>query len=458
MGGSIPTAEDLHPCEWRSASLNHYVREQDTREKLVMRQVKSVPGHINYYLIFSVKLHHPSSGFDPETRMRQAWAMLRCAQPSVGVVTAGTKVHFTAVDRDGLGVWIADTFFIHPSAESAASLSATIKPNRAMQLHYLPRSKEIILCSSHERVDGLGMIMLLDKICHYFAFPSAPRLAGQADRLSPPLDIAADVGTASPRVWDKARTMLQAWQVNAARSLHIIADRPGPASSTVDTVRLELSTLESASLVSLSKASKVSVNDLMNGLVVMAAKEYAGVTECNWLGGVISNARKLCKHPYNTAEHACNVCFAAIPAYIEHVESALDFARRIKLQRVAFQKDPEALQLLLPMLAMTGDPTDKVQQSQPRANSRCLVEYSGLGSVDELLRHTHGEVQVEDFWVTVGHCGSSIGVYGYFYRKRLNFTLSYNNGFHSRERMSRLLDTLKNVVKDCGGCRVLALL
>ncbi|KAF6823236.1 cytochrome p450 [Colletotrichum plurivorum] len=437
---------DSHPCGWKPTASGRYVREQDTREKLVLRQVRGVAGHINYHMVFSVTLQYSMPCSDAESRVRAAWISLRCAQPSIAAVAEDNCMTFAAIRPEDVDAWVSNTFFVHETADSALSLSSELQPAVEMQLHFLPRSKELMLCASHEHADGHGMIMLLDTICENIAFPSLPVFENQAERLSPPLDIAARIGAASPRIWDQTTKLMKEWGARAARPLYIKADRQGPSVGTVSTSRLVLSDKNSSAILRWAKARGLSVNDAMNGAVVMATKRY-GNTEGNWLGGVMMDARNQIPTPYNARKHAATIFFVACPAFVENPQSVVDAATQIQKQRVAFQQDPEALQILQPMLAMATSSNSKIESKIGTAASQSQVEYSGLGNLSGFLEQAHGSIEIVDFWLTLGHCNNSIGVYCYTFRRKLNFSCSYNSGFHSKRNVDSFIRILKTLLE-----------
>ncbi|KZL82650.1 benzoate 4-monooxygenase cytochrome p450 [Colletotrichum incanum] len=441
-------ASDRHPCEWIRVASGCYAREQDTREKMILRQVRGVPDRINYYMLFSVKLRYTMSDAEAESRVRGAWISLRCNQPSIGLIAEGTQMRCSVLEPDGVNAWVSRTFSVHTSAKSALALSSDLYPAAGMELHFLPLTQEVLMCASHENVDGHGLVMLLDRLCSLIAFPSQPKFENQAERLSPPLDIAAAVGNASPRMWEWSTDVLREWKAREAHPLLMAADLPGPGASGVSTIRLVLSNEDSSKIFRFAKANKVSVNDLMNGTVIMAVKQHGSLKEGSWLGGVVMDARPLCKHPFNTWRHAATIYFVTCPAYVENPKSIVDAARQIQQQRLAFQRDPEALHILQPLLKAISIRGDNSHNHRPQTSSPTSVEYSGLGRLDGHLQQVHGNLEIIDFWMTIGHQTEAVGVYCYTYRGRLRFTLSYNSGFHTQGSMSLFMRVLESMLRD----------
>ncbi|KAK1852066.1 cytochrome p450 [Colletotrichum chrysophilum] len=436
-------ASDHHPCEWRLDAPGRYSREQDAREKLVLRQVYGIPGKINYYMMFAVQLRYSLSDADAESRARQAWIALRCAQPSIAATARGSRMEYSIIQPESSDVWVSNTFSVHRTENSALSLSRKIQPNSDVRLHFLPCTKELLLCASHEHADAHGMLMLLNTLCEYMAFPSAPKFDTQSDRLSRPLEVAADIGKASPRIKRWTAQMLQEWKARSAHLLCISADRSGPGVGEVGTIRLTLTTKESLDVFTSAKTSNVSVNDLMTGATVMTAKMLAGNVHGNWLGGVTFDARSNCMTDSSSQQHAATIYFVACPAYVCNPSSLLDAARQIQEQRQHFQSDPEALHISQPMLDLVNASGANVQQQQPQPVARSQVEYSGLGKLDSWLQPCHGTIEIVDFWLSLGHLTTAIGVYCYTYCGRLCFTLSYNPGFHSEESMNQFIEVLR---------------
>ncbi|KAL0936248.1 benzoate 4-monooxygenase cytochrome P450 [Colletotrichum truncatum] len=437
-----------HPCQWKPGPPGYYFRQQDTREKLVVRQVYNTPGHINYHMIFAIQLRYSLSEADAESRVRKAWIWLRCAQPSIAAVAKGTQMTYTVLLPEDVDAWAAKTFFVHKSAESALSLSAKLAPVSEMQLHFLPTTKELVICTSHEHADGHGVLILLNATVKAIAMPSAAQFERQAERLSPPLDVAADIPTVSSDMIHWTTDLLQKRKARAARPLYILADRPGPGVNEVSTLRMVMSDKDSANILRSAKFHKVSVNDLMNGAVVMATKKCEHVRDGNWLGGVTMDARHLCKPPFSSQEHAATIYFVACPSYIDNPGSILDAVNQIQKQRLAFQENPEALRISQLMLDLVSLSNNKLHSTSPSEKTQSQVEYSGLGKLDVWLAQAHGDVEIMDFWLSLGHYTAAIGVYCYTYRDRLSFTLSYNSGFHSERSMESFMQALKTTISE----------
>jgi hypothetical protein len=115
----------------------------------------------------AMKLSFPPSIVSPENYLRRAWLILREQHPSLGAVAVLTSAAETGermlsispVDADE---WLSTTFFVEVVHLNANSLYPSFQPSPTATCHWLPASQELVIHSSHWRIDGIGMFMLAD--------------------------------------------------------------------------------------------------------------------------------------------------------------------------------------------------------------------------------------------------------------------------------------------------------
>lgn len=86
----------------------------------------------------------------------------------------GDRMTYTLVTECEMDAWTDETFLLHEQTTPAAELHTHLPSTLRMSLHFLTQSQEMYLRASHELADGLGMVMLLDALCHDMMYPHKP--------------------------------------------------------------------------------------------------------------------------------------------------------------------------------------------------------------------------------------------------------------------------------------------
>lgn len=101
--------------------------------------------------------------------IEKAWQAVRHQYPAIGssIISAPTAETENIPTREILNIplfdaasWSEQTFFIHDNEASADSLFCSLRPTDLATCHWLPQSSEVLLRSSHWRLDGIGMTKL----------------------------------------------------------------------------------------------------------------------------------------------------------------------------------------------------------------------------------------------------------------------------------------------------------
>lgn len=147
--------------------------------------------------------------------IEKAWQAVRRQYPAIGSliipapiseIEGNSKIHtrdiLTRPDFDA-ACWSKETFFIHDSESSADSLFCNLRPSDLATCHWLPQSSELLLRSSHWRLDGVGMV----RLGHVFLVSLSEMLRlRNADILSPPISIQPPAQALPPSLEDLARS------------------------------------------------------------------------------------------------------------------------------------------------------------------------------------------------------------------------------------------------------------
>ncbi|KAH6678003.1 hypothetical protein B0J14DRAFT_687862 [Halenospora varia] len=100
---------------------------------------------------------------DPEPYLRRAWQLVRRQHPAIGSTISPAahasreRLNLAPFDADA---WVNDTFVVHRDHGNADALFSNIRPSPTTMCYWLPSSSELVIRSSHWRLDGIGMLML----------------------------------------------------------------------------------------------------------------------------------------------------------------------------------------------------------------------------------------------------------------------------------------------------------
>lgn len=119
--------------------------------------------------------------------VEKAWEAVRRQHPAIGSVIAPAPE--SAIEKDqsltsrevltipafDVASWSKETFFIHENEVNADDLFCSLRPTEFATCHWLPQSSEVLLRSSHWRLDGIGIA----KLGHIFLVTLAEMLRGE---------------------------------------------------------------------------------------------------------------------------------------------------------------------------------------------------------------------------------------------------------------------------------------
>ncbi|KAH8761075.1 hypothetical protein F5883DRAFT_678826 [Diaporthe sp. PMI_573] len=104
--------------------------------------------------------------------IQRTWQEVRRQYPAIGSIICPAQEQASqeqpeAPAREILAIptfdaarWTKDTFFVHETQANAESLFSFLRPTPTATCHWLPRSSQVVIRSSHWRLDGIGMTRL----------------------------------------------------------------------------------------------------------------------------------------------------------------------------------------------------------------------------------------------------------------------------------------------------------
>ena len=289
-----------------------------------------------HWAINSIASFKPLGGFQNEdlsALFLNAWKVLRFHHPSIAVRAANdTSLIYNVPDAAALHQWATETFQVIES-KTADDIIPNVKPNSSATLAYLPASNEILGHTAHWRTDGVGVILLIDKVLELATSPTLPDpntlMWGQETaRLAPPIEDAADIPIAPT---DAIKNLSQKYVetfFQAAGAVGIPYKSETTVPGGTRSSRLIFSPSETNLVASQCKAKGFSVTSAVHASV--AATNYALASledkDKHYTSTIRFDFRPYLPKPYSTPAYASGLYttgwMKTVPASASWIENA----------------------------------------------------------------------------------------------------------------------------------------
>lgn len=159
---------------WKETSKGHFERPFDSVERFLLAAGRgSLPLNREHYsLSISARFDMAASLKDTVNALRHAWKTMRYDHPQLACFAYEEKKVYEVPDDVALDAWLDETFIVEPVWTTTEELLASLRPSALATLHFVPRTSEIIIHSSHWRMDFLGGLSFLQ---NFFTAAAKPR-------------------------------------------------------------------------------------------------------------------------------------------------------------------------------------------------------------------------------------------------------------------------------------------
>ncbi|CAJ2505692.1 Uu.00g130860.m01.CDS01 [Anthostomella pinea] len=100
----------------------------------------------------------------PELHLQRAWQATRLQYPALAAVLRsgplGEPELTIEPDNEEAAAWTSNTFTTHDNSKDADELFSELRPTAHATCHWIPSAAQLMIRSSHWRIDGVGMLML----------------------------------------------------------------------------------------------------------------------------------------------------------------------------------------------------------------------------------------------------------------------------------------------------------
>ncbi|RDL36203.1 uncharacterized protein BP5553_06815 [Venustampulla echinocandica] len=445
---------------WTETSAGHWERPLGLIEKvpLVVSAQSLRPGRENWYETMIAKVSFDPILGSPADALRNGWKQMRYAFPEIAAsVRNGIYVYEVPTTPAAVEDWLAETCVVVQENLTADEFMQSLPPSKFMTLHFLPHTSEVIMSSSHFRLDGPAFMVLFNYLTHAMAKPEPYEFGTEPANLAPSFEVSASVPQApyTPEIEAAAMSRLMAFStqlppvtLKPTYSLHSPAGVSGRATLTI-------STSESKAIITACKAHALTVNmaqhsALVSAVVALEGPTPAGVVERAFSAIAAFGLRKYCiattTRTVPSGGAAATIASSG-NVYPIMVTDGSFHSHATQLKEIyaqgfdAFLPSMSCAQeKMLPMLEKPM-PAEMPGQTDP--------VMSGLGVVDRMIasevRNETGEIvlRVEDFWVGMEILQRAPQLFFWTWKGQLVWTVCYNEAYWSKADMNILLEETK---------------
>ncbi|MCJ1454840.1 hypothetical protein MMC28_005193 [Mycoblastus sanguinarius] len=437
---------------WQKKSPGHFERPLDSIELFYKTVAEAITTSTREHWTVSVsaRFRLNSSAGDAESALQHAWRTIRHDHPQIASFARGDVTTYETPNPKALDAWLAKTFLIEPTA-TADDLLASSQPSLLPTLYYLPRTSQIVIRSSHWRIDGIGAICLLN---NFFAALAQPRRVefsteGEGKNLSPGLDEAANFSTDVSDEDDQAATDLFMQYANNLPSISLpifSADRnPGATRRS----ELTLPPATTGAVVSACRDRGFTVSTALHAALIVATTQLASddPSAKNYTSWGTFDLRPYLRslenhfHAHPVSVYALGLPLTVTPSSFSVLAPKLrSFYKQLSL------KNPLPTFLASYVRKVTAMVSQTTPADTPVPAPPVLIN---VGVADRYISHIYGSaVDVEYFWLATEVLTRQLTLYVWTWRDRMSFSICYNEGFYTAEFVEGFLQRVKSVLLD----------
>ncbi|KAM0796887.1 hypothetical protein BDR22DRAFT_865479 [Usnea florida] len=436
---------------WKETSKGCFERPFDSLERFY-RAIKDGGKALNrehFAISAVVKLRLNPCLDDTAAALQHAWKTMRYDYPQIAAFESHENTYrYEIPDSNALDSWLSSTFKIEPSTATTADIYADYAPTELAKMHYFPHTSEVLFHSSHWRIDGIGVLYLLDGFFKAVASPRSVRFGDEGKNLSLGLDEAAQVPTNITAKSEKAATDLVATFLDNVPSIGLptgFNTVPGRSRRC----EIDLPEALTSAIVSRCKLHGLSVTSATHAAVVCVTvkigdKEIPAQKYTSWAA---FDLRRHCPPPYNGSKYPVSIFHTGIPTTIipsGFMENALQFEKTYKRCFTG-----SASQNVFPFLSWyVGKVRSILTQDPPQGiTPPCEPNLSSLGRIDEYMDTKFSDtVDVMDFWIGVEMLTRQLMVYVWTRGNKMKLSICYNESFYGSDFVERFLESTKREI------------
>ncbi|KAH6892524.1 LolU-1 [Thelonectria olida] len=472
------------PPGWSSAANGAITRPLDVVETWLHRMVAGAGARLNrdpFAITLRLKLKFPSIISDPTPYLRRTWLVSRHLHPQLGALyppISAQQKNVTIPPLDPVE-WLKSSFTVHQGDaavfKSADDAVKTHHPTPTATAHWLPATSELLIRTTHLRLDGMGLFRLTHSFMTSLA--SVMRLGLDADVNSYPSNITeptpspgmgdatkiAEDGEPTPEYATKAIDEFIG-QYDKGKPGIALPIREGSEKSMPANTRRLSSTLDKTTTSAIREACKdngISIATAVQTSLIRAVASFPQQsTSKDLLIRVATDLRQLLAPHYNDPEYAVGLYVASFPSCIpDGLDPKLTFVQLAQKINPVFTTDltniaqdnkgrpVSFLKILEPYLnrefkLLTELPHDSAIKRSPGLSS--------VGLIEKFLEreYSFGEgqserVDIESMWIAVDNIGQLPAFHIFTFRDQMTLQACFNESYYEDGFMNDVIERIK---------------
>ena len=490
---------------WRETSAGWYERGIDELEQFYASLSKTWEGTGHTYfsitactgvtMTFQTGLPAFELRTAVEEALRSGWRRLHYDHPTLAgpvewdeSLKSCKKVYQELCSEDEVESWMNETFSRIEGWKSGIEFANSDPPIGRFAKLYLvfisdiqpnvvddQLSFDVIFRSSHDLIDGIGTLNLLNNLFRHtaaaFSCPTGNHklhFGDQHKNLSPPFRIAANIPPVPSAVQSAKLEQKKEGNKAAQDGVEVFsipfnakASMPGSAQRTA----IHLTSEETTMILAKCKVLRVTATQVFHTAIALAVKDLQEPTGTERMGKYISyslmNLRSSCKSPYDTPLHAASVYHSVsdtslivdlkVPAKTPHkmgtsAEEFLSTLGQVKDFYESVQIDEDYLSIVPALFQAVTLPYPETPHAVPQPSKYPSVSLSSMGLVDKIVQPEHGPFKIHDPWVIGSDYSTGLGLFLGTWKGIMSLSAGYNAAFHGLEDVLLFLEDVKHIV------------
>ena len=389
---------------------------------------------------------------DTEFALRHAWKTMRYDHPKLACVLHDETKIYEVPDSRALNTWLDETFIVAPASAVAQELYASFRPSAQATLHFLPSRSEIMIHSSHWRVDFIGVLSLMQNLFHAIAEPRHVQFGDEGKNLLPSTDEAADWGSPTlTKEKDKAAADLVMQLFGNLPSIALPMRDHNQAPGDTHRAEVVLGPGSTSNIISASKKRGLTVTTALHAALIVALQQLTPVppsSSSKYTSFGVFNVRPLFKAPFNDpSTHLVATHFVGLPLTLR-TSTYANLALQLKQfyrQRLPPSTDSHIRSDVLgSYINQMADIVGLPQAVDAPVTGEPLL--SSIGVVDGYFKSNYGKIKVKDFWVGVETITPQVVCHLWTWQGKMTMSACYNVMFYDKSCIQGFLERVIDIL------------
>ncbi|KPM43912.1 hypothetical protein AK830_g2614 [Neonectria ditissima] len=397
-------------------------------------------GQVGHWIICCVvQFEYLGQPIDLEKTLRDGWISLRHKYPGLASTVSGNTRVCEAPEEANIDEWTKKTFRVDEDT-TAEQLFARLRSISSITLHYLPKTRELVINAPHSLIDGRGVIYLYNALFSQLANPQGT--TGNITGLPPTENKLLGLNSVSSEQNIQAAQNLLSRFANPklpVRMPNVNFDQtPGDAARA----QLKIPSGATAAIVAACKERGFTVTAAWHAALILAVREIqaaAGEDGSAFTTFTNFDLRRWFPESFDAAGIFAGPYHIALPVSVdldgkEFVEIARDLSKNYKDPMAFAQGD---LNFIPPTIAAC----EEIFKMGPAPSSTPVL--SSMGVIDNYLKRNQGDWKICEYWLADTMLSAEIQSFLWTWREELVLSGSYNAAYYETQEVDRFLEAIK---------------